>query len=354
MTPTSPAASRPRKNFLFTCPRTASNLLIQILNLAAQPSLLAGAKFEYFFTPTLIRKIQLGVIGKHIDQVPESARQELRECYDACVARLNAQADAAISQGKDVFVKEHIGWLIDPVFETEFLVSTAKGNGPGRGLFTEKPPGPRNKTVLSDAFLRSWRPTFLIRHPALMFPSLYRTSVDNEGAEHARNDPMHPLEMTLHWTRSLYEWFGSEQNSRGNDLQDPDSTPHRDINYNEATPSPIILDADDIILQPALVTYYAQLVGLSASQLRFIWPAVSAEEIQRMHTIERRMRSTISASTGVLADKAVRPEGVDISVEREKWALEFGEVEAEKIAAWVAGAVDDYLFLRERRLKVPI
>jgi len=45
-----------------------------------------------------------------------------------------------------------------------------------------------NETVLPDEVQRQWNPTFLVRHPALASPSLYRTTVDLQGAEAAKRE----------------------------------------------------------------------------------------------------------------------------------------------------------------------
>ncbi|KAI1621079.1 hypothetical protein EDD37DRAFT_143717 [Exophiala viscosa] len=67
-----------------------------------------------------------------------------------------------------------------------------------------------------------------------------------------------------------------------------------------------------------------------------------------MSRTERRMRSTISASTGILKEKA----SADLSIDSEmsKWMTEFGEEEARKLASWVEAAMPDYIYMRARRL----
>jgi hypothetical protein len=68
-----------------------------------------------------------------------------------------------------------------------------------------------------------------------------------------------------------------------------------------------------------------------------------------MHAVERRMKSSLLSSTGIIRQGKVAA-GLDIEHEAQKWAHEFGEEEAKKVANWVRAAMPDYEFLRERRL----
>jgi hypothetical protein len=42
---------------------------------------------------------------------------------------------------------------------------------------------------------------------ALAFPPSYRTCVGLEGPEAARTESAHALEMTMHWSRTLFDWY---------------------------------------------------------------------------------------------------------------------------------------------------
>jgi len=56
----------------------------------------------------------------------------------------------------------------------------------------------RHETVLPDEVLRQWNPAFLVRHPALPSPSLYRTTMDLQGAEAAKREGAYQrLKMTM-------------------------------------------------------------------------------------------------------------------------------------------------------------
>jgi hypothetical protein len=57
-----------------------------------------------------------------------------------------------------------------------------------------------NEIVIPETFLPMWNPTFLIRHPALVFESIYRVRLAIEGKEQAKTDVASvPLDPTLRW-----------------------------------------------------------------------------------------------------------------------------------------------------------
>jgi hypothetical protein len=160
-----------------------------------------------------------------------------------------------------------------------------------------------------------------------VFPSNYRTLFDLHGAEAAKNEAYHAIEMTMHWSRTLYDWYTKQ--------------------HTTFSPWPIILDADDIMLNPDLVRRYSQIIGLDPSKLRFEWSPTSEEELEKMGRARRRMVSTISASAGIVEGKT--GVGIDIDVEAGKWKEEFGEEEGARIERWVRDAMGDYEYMRERR-----
>jgi hypothetical protein len=133
--------------------------------------------------------------------------------------------------------------------------------------------------------------------------------------------------MTMHWSRTLYDWYTTQ----------PTASSHQ----------PIILDADDIMLNSDLVCRNSQTLGLDPSKLRFEWTPTGKEELEKMGRAKRRMVSTISASGGIVEGKTGM--GIDIDVEAGKWKEEFGEDEGVRIESWVRNAMDDYEYMRERR-----
>jgi len=113
---------------------------------------------------------------------------------------------------------------------------------------------------------------------------------------------------------------------------------------------PIILDADDIILHREVVKRYCEIVGLDSTKCRFNWEPASKAEQDAMHSIERRMKSSLLSSNGLIKTGKTAV-GLDIEQEVSKWKEEFGEAEGTKIGTWVRDAMPDYNFLKARRLR---
>ena len=334
------APNSSRRFHLLTYPRTASNLLVRILALEDQSNLLPSEKGGYFFIPTMgLRMHRFKTAGRHLDEWTQEERKGLMESYQNCFEALQKHAETAEAQGKDIFVKEHAPWLMEPVAETKWVFgenSTYESPWTVKAL-PEQTHSTLNETVLPDEFLKAWLPTFLIRHPALVFPSIYRTCVDLEGPEVAKNEAgQHALEMTMHWSRTLYDWYTQQLNI-------PESNSEPNVTW------PIILDADDIMIEPEVVLRYSIIIGLDPTKLRFSWASASKEELDKMQGPERRMRSTLSASEGIIEGKTST--NLNIDEEAKKWRAEFGEEEGEKIEKWVRAAMPDYEYMKAKRLR---
>ncbi|KAI1299012.1 hypothetical protein F5Y03DRAFT_366539 [Xylaria venustula] len=320
--------SQQRRHWLLTMPRTASNMLVRILNLDEQgvrPAFHGG----YFFFPSMLARLDL--YNKQSEWTPEDhARVEegAKKSFNA----LQDYLEAAEKSGEKIFVKEHISFLNESRYEYEYMYGTAPEDPKpiaARG-FDQATRSSLNRTTLPDEFLKTWHPTFLIRHPGLMLPSLYRTAqkdVELYGAKRSNKEPFE-VEATMKFARSLYEFYSNY--------------------FGEDSQWPIVLDADDVIAHPEIVKKYAGLVGLDPEKLRFSWEKTSQEKIDQMQSAVKVMLSTINASTGV--DKGKIAGNLDIDAEAEKWRAEFGDEGGNKLERWVRAAMPDYEYLRARRL----
>ncbi|KAI1824551.1 hypothetical protein F4861DRAFT_251539 [Xylaria intraflava] len=323
-----------RRYWLLTSPRTASNLLVRILNLEEQgtrPALRGG----YFFLSKVMGQAKL--YSKPAQEWTPEQFASIDETARNCFNNLQDYVEAATESGEKIFVKEHVFFLNSLYAEAEYL-----GGGkiprpvnavePMRGL-THATQSPLNLTCLPDEFLKTWHPTFLIRHPAAVLPSLYRTAQRNsETADMVRqqSEPFE-IEASSRFARTLYDFY---REHFGRDSQ-----------------WPIVLDADDIMTSPDLITKYAGLVDLDPSKLQFSWERVSKEAEDKMGPLERIMFGTINSSTGV--DKGKVAGDVDIDAEIAKWRSEFGKG-SEKLERWVREGMPDYEYLHARRLRVDL
>lgn len=330
---------------LLTYPRTCSNLLIQILALDQQPNVVTGKHGGYYFLPAAKQRWEMGLRAKHVGEWTLEEQKQLRQAYQDCFDKFTQDVDRAEAEGKILFVKEHCCFLSDPVAESRFLLGNDNiQEAPWTVSLPEKygkkaTRSEFNETVLPDAFLMTWLPTFLIRHPALVFPSRYRTVLDLSGREAGSTEETgFALTMTMHWSRTLYEWYEKHLNKSEGGVN------------GEAVSWPLILDADDILTKPAVVAKFTEIIGLDPTKLRFSWSPATEEEKARVNSaIELKMRANLLASSGIIPGKSAKD--LEIDVEAKKWREEFGEEEGKRMEKWVRAAMPDYEFMKARRLR---
>lgn len=338
---------RRRPLFLLTHPRTASNLLVRILALDEQPNVLARKSGGYFFLPRWLLDQKLRIHDKHVEEWAQDERDQKRQNYQACFDDLQNFLDKAKFENKIAFVKDHCYHMTEPTAQARFLFGPESVKKPPwtvqvPGTYGSLSRSSLDETVLPDELLKTWRPIFLIRHPALVFPSYYHTVIDLQGQERAKTlEAELDMDMTLHWMRTLYDFYAQQPGTPGSGSEsEPD------------TSFPLVLDADDVMTEPAVLVRFCELVGLDPAKLRFSWEPAGVEEsgLPKNDT-GRRFLSTLLASGGIVKEKTSAGMDLDISAEAEKWKEEFGEREGERMEKWVRAAMPDYDYMEARRLR---
>jgi hypothetical protein len=189
-----------------------------------------------------------------------------------------------------------------------------------------------NETVLPDSLLKTFKPTFLIRHPALAFPSLLRVGIKAFGVADGNN-----WQQTFRWTKSVYEWYCTH-------LSDAEKqTALKGVQF------PIIIDADDIN-SPELVQEYAKAVGMDNTLLRRTWTTATPQELAEQPKTAAYFVETLNQSQGIVQSKSGA--SIDLVVEKEKWIQEFGQDLGGQLGMLVDRAMPEYEWLKERRLRV--
>ncbi|KAL4782805.1 hypothetical protein BJX76DRAFT_358619 [Aspergillus varians] len=140
--------------------------------------------------------------------------------------------------------------------------------------------------------------------------------------------------MTLRWTRKLYDRYVRERNRT-----------------DKGTTSiwPLVLDADDIMTDPGLVSNYGRLLGLDLFRISRSWMPISKVQRAGMDIFTKRYLSTLLASEGIVEDKIAGH--VDIEKEAGEWCSEFDERAGRRIKRLVWESMPDYEFLKARRLR---
>ena len=329
----------PQCFYLITYPRTASNLLVRILALDEQPAVVHG-KQGYFFLPPASLAGKLKLRKKVVADWTRDEKNQMMQSYQDSFDELEKQIRTAKAEQKIVFVKEHVTFMIEPTARAKFALSQSSVKEPPWTVQTHDIPRSEatrsslNETILPDEFLRIWKPTFLIRHPALAFPSLHRC---NRDLQEETTDRQQKSMMTLHWVRTLYDWYVQHFNETTSE-SDGDAT------------WPLVLEADDILTEPEVIVRFCEILGLDSTKLQFNWAPADEEKLAELgDDIVRRMLSTLSASAGIMGGKTSA--GLDIDAEAKKWREEFGEDMGIKMEGWVRAAMPDYEFLWARRLR---
>lgn len=340
-----------RRLFLVSVPRTASNLLVRILNVQNQPRVVTNERSGYYFFDPYMAAAHKGYFAKPVSDWTPEEKDEMRSGYQHCLDTLESHSDRARREGKMVFTKEHAFWFANPA------KLHTQPSDPQLELEQQAPftltlpdmyykPGPtstttfsaHNNTIFPDEYLRTWQFAFLIRHPALTWPSMYRalqglSKLGKLGDNGVNMKTAEEANMTWKWSRELYEWCVEHQSDGIN--------------------KPIILDAHDVIHHPEIVLKFCEETGLEKGALQFEWEGgfKFGEAVEaNMNSAVDLMTTTLRASSGIIKDKA--PVEVDIDREAERWREEFGSEEGAELERAVREAMVDYEYLRERKMRV--
>ncbi|KAF7523207.1 hypothetical protein PCG10_006786 [Penicillium crustosum] len=346
---------RPHRVLLVSVPRTASNLLLKILNIQNQPNVLTNPKGGYFFYDAFIRSARDNWTEKPLDQWTTEQKSEVKALIQQCFNKLEDCSNRACAEKKIMFAKEHSFWFVNPAFLTgavdgaptpgpeqlkEFQVSIPERYGSSQTFSAN------NKTFMSDEYLRTWQVAFIIRHPALVYPSFYRALQKMSKVRMFDDDGIKGVTTTnvsMKWTRKLFDWC----------LEQPDESV-----------TPLVIDANDVIHNPGAVAKFCEKVGLDPASLQFEWNdsarssenwgnganTANAEAPESDKIVASIMYSTLEESTGVVKNKA--PASVDIDAEVVKWRVEFGDEIAELLEKSTRDSMPDYEYLKANRVTV--
>jgi hypothetical protein len=318
-----------------------------MLNLPHQQNIMTGDEGGgYFFMPVVQLTRDLGIRLKPVTEWSDEEAMQVKQKYQECFENLHSLLTKAENALCPVFVKEHTT-VLTMVRTPDYL--------PQFGSWTVTTPETINKesssrssnpTVLPDEFMRTWQPTFLIRHPALAFPSLYRAlgDIDDRIKATGREKDMEHFwrhRLTLRWSRALYDWY--ERSFGGTQRTSSPCSEGTCIQW------PVVLDADDIMENPELVRKYAQLVRMDPSCVINSWAPTAGDWQTNTKWRSRRMYETLLSSEGIDAGKVAGD--VDLDEQATKWRWEFGETTGRRLEMLVRDAMPDYEYLKARRLR---
>ena len=111
-----------------------------------------------------------------IKTLTDEEHSSVNEAQGTAFGSLQDDIVAAEQDGQGVYIKEHALTLVGPFFWSQYTF----GPNAAAGIVwrvESAARSARNITIMPDEFLKIWKPTFLIRHPAVMLPSCAANAV---------------------------------------------------------------------------------------------------------------------------------------------------------------------------------
>ena len=207
--------------------------------------------------------------------------------------------------------QEHADFLTEPSCILNLLAggNAAKLNMDVRSLIRESIPdlirtpqtwSATNYTIFPDELLATLKATFLIRHPALMFPSQARAFPNilkikgNLATEQA--DSIH----TLRSARLLYELYKDVIFVESHSIDD-------------SRQWPVILNSAEALSDPELMKKYCNQVGFDKNKLKMSWDRFEDDLDGKNASV---MNVTLDASREILKEKVVITVNINMKVSK--------------------------------------
>lgn len=324
-----------RRAFLFSHPRTASNLLTRMLSGQTQWRI-ANYQFfdafhygrEHFSDVRKMDDVEADKRSRH-DILIEQGRRKLKDSFDSAAREVGSPVpvDSHMNtnrlQQKHCLVKNH-AFMVMPaahIFERQTSLEDSKEQATKIDRKT-------NPTIFSDDELFSWQPIILIRNPIAVYESWLR----------AEGDPSPDLDSvvasiytTFKHQRRVFDWY------------------HENVSSNGPGSLPVVIDADDLIEDPEVLHRLCSVLDMRTEEVLFQWDVetLPPELIGRSERLQNYC-STIRNSTGVLRDKSSR--NLDLPSKKAAWSEMFGDEKAVGLAERVMMSWPDYGYLRAFKL----
>ncbi|KAM5452785.1 hypothetical protein MaudCBS49596_003091 [Microsporum audouinii] len=312
--------------FLFSHARTLSNVFCRLLS--AQPG---WVQSEYHFQEAFMFA-RSSFNWAPLTDITTEQREQFFDLFYQGMDALQKARDDAVAEGKHLLVKNHTFFVWEPSALSQ-IIWGGKKTSP-LAVLPRQPvaEGVRtNGTIFSDEFLTSWKPVFLIRHPALVFESWYKAEIRVKPIDIL--DKTWSYMTTFRYSRQLYDWYMSS-------LCD-------DAKGEMGKPRPIVVDADDILSGECLAEVCRQ-CGMDVEHIMYEWEKTNPNERKVLTERHLSYMGDLWASTGL--DRSKSSEGLDMQVKYGKWKEEFGIVVADELYRLVEDAMPDFEYLKSKRI----
>lgn len=347
--PSSPDPPTSLRLFLFSHPRTASNLFLKLYS--EHPDL---QQYTYPFLFPHFSGPDAQVVKDKPAPLTEAEKNELElmkhATYQNQLDEMEYEVAKAEAAGKIPLVKEHCCYLTQQMVVKEHLERPrgvpAKPKMEDRML--DLPEDQRtslsgssyhdfdapvmNTTVLPDRLLKTFTPVFIIRHPAKQVGSFHRAASKARGLAPVDSSEFE-MATTYRFPRLIFEYF---RNLYLEEKATPEAR-HR-------SPWPIVVDGDDLINDTEGVSErFCALTGLDPAGVIYNWGKTESPT-----PIKAIFYGTLNASSGVV--KNDYPERPSIFKEARKWEAEWGPDVASLLTQHAQKAMVDYEYLYQFRV----
>lgn len=159
-----------------------------------------------------------------------------------------------------------------------------------------------NPTWIPDDLYKSLSPLILIRHPARMIPSFYRTQTDVLKLH--VTDEFFAVCTSLQWLRLIFDSYRKIY-SENDDLV-PNHSGYTADSMNEIVTWPLVVDAEDVVHSTqAVAMKLCEIWDIDPSGVQYSWKATTKDEWPE-DKIMSGFFDTLLKSTGVLRGNKVR------------------------------------------------
>ncbi|KIY53988.1 hypothetical protein FISHEDRAFT_54789 [Fistulina hepatica ATCC 64428] len=338
---------KPLRLFLFSHPRTASNLSLRLLG--THPVVGDGTiPYPYILGALLGPEPVLLWNGDGMGLLrsmcgPEFAKDTFQVIMDRSQESI-AKAEAA---GKIPLLKDHPCFFMKPSCYVKNIPNLpARIVRPPPVIVDKKLDLPEgyvddgdidlpipNPTLIPDRMFKTFVPIFAIRHPALMVPSCYRAS--NSPA--TLTLPEWSIFYTYRWVKEVFDCYRAYYQAKG------------------IEGIPIVFDGSATINDTEKIMEQAcARIGFDPAEISYSWKPTPnlplPPEGHPLRLVYEAFLGNIHSSTGVMKEKKRLTEPV-IEEEYNKWKKEFGLKHANRIREIVEIAMADYNYLLQYAIK---
>ncbi|ESK91481.1 hypothetical protein Moror_2613 [Moniliophthora roreri MCA 2997] len=313
----------PAPVFIFSTPRTRSNLLARLLETHPR----TGNSILYPLRAAYCAGIERPIPDSSVFATRKINEEETFQfAYDKLKQRLTEDQD----EGLVPLVKDHILMATLPSVINSYCNRSLKEglgciidpDGDNGFQFNDSTPEEvTNSTCLPEVFLYRIIPVITIRDPIRATASAMGIMLRSLGA--TLDEANLEASCTFKWSRLLFDYYGAK-----------------------GGPAPIVVDGDKLVKDPqGQMKKLCELIDIDESGIQYTWEARIQVQNEEMH--EDVFMGVLHRSTGVIRGNDAP---LDLEEEVKNWEDEWGTEVAETMRGYVERSMEDYQYLRQHAI----